>query len=188
MSGNPTVALILFEAQKKILNVFSSVGCLSSYSVLSGAQTVLFCNANSMQTPGLIPNPTIWSRSRHRQLGWWSHLAPAPVSAFESALYSVRGHGWEAGKVMVKLLANRVIVGKRLEHALTHTNTHSPACINLLAPADRYSSINSFCQGYSERRYSMFWKSNSYREVGFQAKLQICWVRTTKRLIADVWD
>lgn len=60
---------------------------------------------------------------------------------------------------MAKPGANRVIIGTNHEHTHTpmetyiYTHTHTiPKCINLLAPAARYSSINTFCQGYSERR------------------------------------
>lgn len=49
-----------------------------------------------------------------------------------------------------KLLVNRVIVGRKCGHTHTHT---SLKCVNLLASAAGFSSVNSFCEGYGERRH-----------------------------------
>lgn len=146
-----------------------------------------------MQTPGLILNPTIWSRSQHPQPRWWSHLAPTTASML--SLHCIFGGVTEGrgGKVMAKPLANRVIVGRKHAHAQTHTYTF-PKCINLLASAARYSSIDTFCQGYSERHYhaSLVWECvlkiwQWYRKDGFKAVI-IHRIQDRKRLTwRQIW-
>lgn len=150
---------------------------------VSKIQRVPYPNVNVMQTPGLIPNPAIWSWSEHPQPCWWSRLAPTSMSmlSLHRVFWVVAEGRW--GKVMAKPLANRVIVGKKharvCTHSHTHTYTHIPKYINLLTSAARYSSVNTFCQGYSERHFHpsfvcvfVCWKLRCwYRKEGFKGKL-----------------
>lgn len=55
----------------------------------------------------------------------------------------------EVRKVMAKPLANRVIVGRKHEHAQTHTHPKSVLTSWLLLPDTHTSTL--FCQGYPER-------------------------------------
>lgn len=136
-------------------NPFSSALCISQQS-WSCSQYIYKSSSMShilmlRQCTLLILNPTIWSTSQHC---WWSHLASTSISTLSLHWVFLRGHRGEVRKkVMAKPLANRVIVGRKHAHPQTHTHTHISKCINLLAPTARYSSVNTFCQGYSERHH-----------------------------------